>query len=217
MFFNHLTRAILLVALAVILRNGLHRKCWTFVAYVISVLTCGSLMAYWPGVFYNAPFYGFSRDLYAGLKLLVALEVGMHVLEAFPRARAVARTLAAALLAVVVLSVAAAAPWLGWSAWQLSRARLNAGTIWLFAGLAIIVLWYNLPLDRWHRVLLAGFTVQLLVSSSLLSNEVLFRRFAVMVDPVVAMWWVYGAWPPAWAIQSLHARRSLVGRSTEAA
>jgi len=194
---NHLTRAVLLVALFLTVQRGLHRKSWAFVANIVAVVVCGSLMAGWPRTFYTWSFYAMARDLYMAFKLLIALEVGYHVFRSFPRAMAQARWGAFFIVLATAATVAGAAgrgPWVAWSAWSLSRAGLNAGTVWLFGGLALLVLWYNLPLDRWHATIIGGYTAYLVLSTVLLAREGLWRSYAAMLDPVLASWWAYSAW-----------------------
>lgn len=194
MILNHITRAVLLVALCLIVSKGLHRKSWAFVANLVAVIVCGFLMATWPATFYTANFYAASRDLYAAFKLLVALELGYYVFRAFPRALAVARWGSLIILVVTAAVVAGGAPWHGWDSWSLARAGLNTGTVWLFGGLGLLVLWYNLPLDRWHATIIGGYTAYLVLSTVLLAREGLWRSYAATLDPVLASWWAYSAW-----------------------
>jgi hypothetical protein len=191
---NHLTRAVLLVALFLVVHRGLHRKSWALVAKLVAVIVCGSLMAGWPSSFYTREFYAMARDLYAALSLLLAVELGYYVFRAFPRALALARWGALVVLLGTAAVVAGASPWLGWSSWSLSRAGLNTGTVWLFGGMALLVLWYNLPLDRWHATIIGGYTAYLLLSTVLLAKESLWRQYAAALDPVLASWWAYSAW-----------------------
>lgn len=193
MIFNHLTRVALLLALFLIFRRGLHRKCLSFTVYLVCVLVCGALMAYFPGTFYNAPFYRMSRELYAWLKVIVALEVGFHVFRSFPRALKVARGWAFLVLGLIVPVIAYGIQFAGWEHWQVSSGVFHAGTIWLFAGLGLLQVWYNLPLDRWFKVIIAGFVFQLLFGTAALSSFGWFV-LAGMIDPLVGSWWSFGAW-----------------------
>lgn len=211
MIFNHLTRAVLLLALLLVARQGLVRRSLSFVAYLVAVLACGSLMAFWPRTFYTWAFWAGSRDLYALLKVLVAVEMGAHVFQAFPGARPVARALTFTFLfglGVLVVGIhpegtviypAVTREWQDW------RTVLNVGTIWLFVSLALLSAWYNLPLDRWHRALLAGFTVQLVLGTLVLARWKTFSASG-MLDPLVASWWVYSAWAYARAPKAVPVR-----------
>lgn len=204
MIFNHLTRAVLLLALLLVVRQGLVRRSVFFVVYLLAVLACGSLMAFWPRTFYTWAFWAGSRDLYALLKILVAVELGVHVFQAFPGARPVARAMTFTFLFGLGVLVAGIEPDShgGWRDW---RMVLNVGTLWLFVSLALLSAWYNLPLDRWHRALLAGFTVQLVVGTLVLAR---WKTFAAswLLDPLVASWWVYSAWAYARAPKAVHVR-----------
>lgn len=207
MIYSHITRAVLLVALALTVRKGLHRKCWTFTVQLVAWIVCGFLMAVFPDTFYTPAFYGASRDLYSWLKLAIVLELGYYVFRSFPRALYVARSVT--MPAVAVLAVALVmlrAPYFGWWAWSLSRASFNAATIWLFGGVALLIVWYHLPLDRWHAALIGGFTVQLLLSTAFLASESIWRNYSMMVDPLVACWWCVAAWRSDQVVQSVHSR-----------
>jgi hypothetical protein len=193
--FAHLARLGLGTALLGVARNGLHRRCRSFVAYLVAVFVCGSLITLWPDHFYTWAFYSASRDLYAFLKVLVAAELGVHVFRAFPRARAIERTatlLLLLVLLVLVLGVSphAPEPWLEW------HRRLNVGTLWVFASSALLVAWYNLPLDRWHAAIVGGFTVQLVLQTVVLARWDSYA-LSIMIDPLVAGWWAFAAWRPA--------------------
>jgi hypothetical protein len=193
MIFNHLTRLAILMALFLIFQKGLHRKCLSFTVYLFAILICGSLMAHLPGTFWNAPFYRMTRELYAWLKILIALEIGYHVFRAFPLALKVARTWALLILGTMVPLVGFGIQFAGWDHWQVASGTFHAGTIWLFAGLGLLQVWYNLPLDRWFKVLIGGFVFQLLFGSFALSSFGFFV-LAGMIDPAVASWWGFGAW-----------------------
>jgi hypothetical protein len=190
---NHLTRALLLIALVLVFQRGLHRRCWSFVVNLAVVIVCGFLMSAWPDVFYTRGFYAWTRDLYAALKLLIALELGHYVFHSFPRAMFFARTGSMLILAVLAASVATRMPWAGWADWSFSRGSFNAATVWLFGGMALLVLWYNLPLDRWHATIIGGFTAYLVLSSVVLASEGIWRAYGKMLDPLLAGWWAYSA------------------------
>lgn len=216
MIFNHLTRLVLAAALVLVVSKGLASKCWSFVAYLSAVLVGGALMAYWPGSFYAPPyhFWLFTRDLYAGAKVLVALELGLYVFRAFPRAARVSRWAAVWILGAFALALPSLPFVGGFQAWTTSRGPINAATVWLFASLALLVVYFNLPLDRWHRSIIVGFTVQLLVGSLLLASESVFRKYGVILDPVIATWWVYSAWAPG-VRSAREPGRQLVGRGAQ--
>lgn len=197
MIFNHLTRVLLLVAWVGMTRKGLHRRCWSFFVYVLALLACGSLIAFRADAFYAWPyhFWLFSRDLYAGLKVLVALEVGLHVFRAFPRAARTSQLFALWLLVGLLMAFSRPAPYLGGvHAWALAHLPVAVATLWLFASVALLVMWFNLPLQPWHRALLVGFGAQLAASTAILSSESAFRAWAPLLDVSIASWWAWSAW-----------------------
>jgi hypothetical protein len=41
--------------------------------------------------------------------------------------------------------------------------RVLNGTVWLLTGMAVLILWYRLPVDRFHKAILTGLVPYLLV------------------------------------------------------
>lgn len=197
--FGYVTLAFNAVAFTLVCRRGLIQRCWTFALYLGALVVCGTLagggyLGVFPPAFVRWAYYAFSRDLYSVLKMLIAVELGAHVFRAFPRARAIEEKLTLLLLLallwlVLTISPHGTEPWLEW------RRRLNVGTLWLFASWALLAAWFHLPLDRWRRALLVGFTGQLVVQT-LFSWRLELYAMAAVVDPVVAAWWAYSAWRP---------------------
>src|SRR5688500_14610832 len=106
--------------------------------------------------------YTASRNGYAVLKLLVAIQVAIHVFRVFPEAEKVSLASAAMLLSLTVPMIAFLPYRTGppmspilYAEWHL---RLGTASVWLFAATALMVAWYHIPCDRWHRALLVGFT-----------------------------------------------------------
>lgn len=221
--FAAVARVLFVFALVGVFWKRQQSKCWSFVAYLLATLVLGGLMSLWPARFWNWPFWLFSRYTYAGLKVLIALELGAQVFRAFPGAKVVARSFNLAmvfLLAVLMAALPSSADFGPF--WTQAHLRLTTWTVWMFAGMAILVGWYNLPLDRWYRALMGGFAVQLVLGAVVLSLStrmkwVAFERFGVVLDAVVATWWAYVAWRPVRvpvaAVDFANAESGLVGRS----
>jgi len=195
----------LAVVLIGILRRGLHRRCWSFLVYLLAVLIYGSaelagMMAYnipgleWPQWFWSWEFWHFQQTTFEVVKLALAVELGVRVVAAFPGTWRLARTLlGAALMTTTAAVTLGAAP---------QHPLLASGTIWLFAAVSVVVVVFNLPLHAWYRALLAGFVPYLFVFSTL--QSILSRRGNALAETIGSIdqvaylalvgWWIYAAW-----------------------
>ena len=188
-----------------VLRHGFHRRCWSFLVYILAVFVYSSInvagMAFydvpgleWPQWFWSWEFWHFQQTALELVKLAVAVELGVRVVAAFPGTWRLARALLGAALltttAAVTLGVAPQHP------------LLASGTIWLFATVSLVVILFNLPLHAWYRAILAGFVPYLFVFSTL--QSILSRRGISLAETIgridqvayVALvgWWLDAAW-----------------------
>jgi hypothetical protein len=180
------------------------QQCLSFGVYAGVVAGCDMLITLFPERFYTASFWMARQALYDVLKVAVALELAYRVVRAFPGATRTARLSVLALLAIST-AVIMGGPWAGsylsMGEWQ---PRIVFGVVSLFTLTALLVLWYNLPVQRWHRVLLMGFSAYLLVFTIVL-NVLRTKGWQVMswlgwLDGVaylaLTMWWAFMAWAP---------------------
>jgi uncharacterized membrane protein YdjX (TVP38/TMEM64 family) len=76
--------------------------------------------------------------------------------------------------------------------------------IWLLNGLALLVIWYRVPLHAYHKAILLGFVPYLFVFVALLR---MLRHYGWEILPLVQSaepaaylllvgWWAYAAWQP---------------------
>jgi hypothetical protein len=195
----------LAVVLVGVLRRGLHRRCWSFLVYLLAVLIYSSaefagMMLInvqgleWPQLFWSWEFWNFQQTAFALVKLALAVELGLRVVAAFPGTWRLARgLLSAALLTTTVAVTFGKAP---------QHPLLATGTIWLFAAVSLVVIIFNLPLHAWYRALLAGFVPYLFVFSTL--QSILARRGDALAERIGSIdqvaylalvgWWAYSAW-----------------------
>lgn len=184
-------------------RRRLH-LCWSFAAYAVVVLGCDTAILGWPARFYTPEFWIVRQALFDATKVAVAMELTYRVVHAFPGAMRTARVSA---LAVLTLSTAVivAGPWAAgyrnWAEWQ---PRVIFGVVSLFTVTALVVLWYNLPVQSWHRALIMGFSAYLLVFTVALN---VLRTQGWQVAPWVGLldsvaylglvtWWAHVSWAP---------------------
>jgi hypothetical protein len=195
----------LAVVLLGVLRRGLHRRCWSFLVYLLAVLIYSSaefagMMLInvqgleWPQWFWSWEFWNFQQTAFALVKLALAVELGLRVVAAFPGTWRLARgLLSGALLTTTVAVTFGNAP---------QHPLLATGTIWLFAAVSLVVIIFNLPLHAWYRALLAGFVPYLFVFSTL--QSILARRGDALAERIGSIdqvaylalvgWWAYSAW-----------------------
>ena len=201
----HAVKILVLLTLAGILARRRWSSCWSFTTYLVVILVCNSLVSFWPERFYQPWFYLVRTGLYDGLKVGIAIELAYRTFQAFPGAQATARGVL--FLLVVASSLALMA--MGWDSsyaaalleWE---PRILTATIWLLNALAVVVIWYRVPIHAYHKAILLGFVPYLLVFTILLR---LLNHYGWAVLPVVQSaepaaymllmaWWAWAAWEP---------------------
>jgi hypothetical protein len=163
--------ALIAVILAGMWQHGLIRLCRTFAAYLIAVGLVGALIALWPGRFYNWAFWQVKELAFSVLAFFVALEVSALAFQAFPGARARARQLSLLILLATLAAIAlapvdvssASRPDVQAILYVELQPRLAHGTLMLLAAVWALVLWYVIPLHRWHRAILRGLVPYMVV------------------------------------------------------
>jgi hypothetical protein len=195
----------LAIALIGVLRRRLHRRCWSFLVYLLAALIYSSaelagMMLYnvpgleWPQWLWSWEFWHFQQTALELVKLALAVELGVRVVAAFPGTWRLARALlGAALLTTTAAVTLGGAP---------QHPLLATGTIWLFAAVSVVVVLFNLPLHAWYRALLVGFVPYLFVFSTL--QSILGRRGNALAETIGSIdqvaylalvgWWIYAAW-----------------------
>jgi len=163
-----------------------YRVCYSFVGYLLGVLVGDLLLFVGPsslqesdwlygilgkGGFYSRPFWLAKELILNFLKFAVAIELAYRTFRAFPGALSTLRRVLFLVFAAIVVSVAAFLPQvsevkdadlINRLAGQL-QPRVLSGTVWLLTGIASLVLWYRLPVDRFHKAILTGFVPFLLI------------------------------------------------------
>lgn len=182
--------------------------CWSFLIYVLTALTFGRLITYWPERFWNYSFTSMVDTVLTVIKILIALEVWQRSFSALPRARVRVGLLLAAPLVVTAMAVLTIP--VGLHPFRalvgILSPRQNAGTLALYAIIVSAASWYRVPLHPLHRAILIGFAAYLTVNVSLQSlvgwhsfGARAFRSLSTL-DQVVyngaAAWWAWAAWRP---------------------
>ncbi len=167
-------------ALAIIL--GLARRhrvgvCYSFVGYLSVVAATDLLSVLWPDTFWRQSVWLGKELVIAVFRFGIALELTYRTFRAFPGARRTARSVLVLML-WVTLAVVVAGTWdltlpVDSAAYRplISRVlpRLINGSLWLFSAIALLVLWYRVPVHPLHKAILAGYVPYLLVFTALLN------------------------------------------------
>jgi len=201
----HAVKILVMLALAGIIARRRWASCWSFTTYLAVILLCNSLVSFWPDTFFQPWFWLVRTPIYDALKVAIALELGYRTFQAFPGARATARRV---LFSVLVASSVAlmALPWdatyqAGLFQWE---PRILTGIIWLLNGLAVMVIWYRVPIHAYHKAILLGFVPYLVVFTIVLR---LLQHYGFEVNPLIREaepiaymllmgWWAWAAWEP---------------------
>jgi hypothetical protein len=201
----HAVKILVLLTLAGILARRRWSLCWSFTTYLAVILLCNSLVSFWPEHFYKPWFYLVRTGLYGALKVAIAIELAYRTFQAFPGAQATARR-ALILLVIASSALLMAIPWdssYGAALFEWEP-RILTATIWLLNALAVVVIWYRVPIHAYHKAILLGFVPYLLVFTILLR---LLRHYGWDILPVVQAaepaaymllmgWWAWAAWEP---------------------
>jgi hypothetical protein len=197
---------VLAVLIGLFARRRAH-LCWSFVAYLVTVLICNSLESLWPDQFFRQWFYLLTQGLFDALKLAVAAELTYRTFRAFPGAAARVRVLLAPVFmvpALFVRSVPSGATYEDMV--RLYHPQVQTGVIWIMVAITLLIAWYRVPVHAVHRAILIGFSSYLLIFTTLL-NVLRFygfdnlRNFIGVADGyaylLILTGWAYAAWVPA--------------------
>ena len=101
----HAVKVLVLLSLAGIVARHRVRLCWSFVAYLSTIVVSNTLISVWPDTFFAPSFYLLKQSLYDCLRLAIAVELGYRTFQAFPGAQSTARRVLFALLIVTSLAL----------------------------------------------------------------------------------------------------------------
>ena len=182
--------------------------CWSFVAYLVTVLVCNSLISFWPEQFYTPWFYILQQGLFDALKLGVAAELTYRTFRAFPGAASRARLLLAPLFAFTAMFVISVPNGATYNDMVVRyHPQVQTGAIWVMTGIALLIAWYRVPVHAMHRAILLGFASYLLIFVTLSNilrdfGAVELARPLGLIDSYAYLflmgWWAYATWVPAY-------------------
>lgn len=207
----NLVAVLLLVTLLGVLARGHASRCWSFTAYLAFAFISNRLICWWPERFFRLWFATLKELVFAGLVVLVALELAWIALARFPRARR--RATSVILVAAGVTAVLVSATPSSGLEERVGRtgAIANTGALLVLVVLLLVAHWYHLPLGRWHRAIAEGFILYCGAYGALLGAVGLgglnVYRYLVALDPAAYAatvgLWLLAAWRPEVAVESL--------------
>lgn len=196
-----------------------YSACYSFSVYLIAVLVPEALISAWPARFHRWDFWLMKETVHNLLKFAIALELALRTFQAFPGARATARSvvLLVVLLALAGILAGPVQPAADFSdlASRLHPRILN-GTIWLFTAIAAVILWYRLPVDAFHKAILIGFIPYLLVFTVAMNAldaigwhlQTIASYAETLAYLLLLGYWTHAAWRPHQVpVQPTHATR----------
>jgi hypothetical protein len=205
---GHAVKIATLLTLIGIIGRHRYRTSLLFPVYLVAILAGNSLPTFWPATFYTQWFWILKQAVYDILKLGVALELGYRIFRAYPGTHRRALTACAMVLGITTVAIIHSSIPVGGGYQTMFTQfypRVAAGTIWMLIGIVALVAWYRLPIERFHRAILLGFSSFLLVFTTIMNllRDWGYDRLIKPVAPVgtvaylaVMVWWAWVALTP---------------------
>jgi hypothetical protein len=167
------------------------RLWYAFPALLFVVLTHDVLVTFWPAQFYRGAVWRTKESTLILVRLAMVVELAFRVFRGFPGAMATARGVLIVILAGTFVAVTALPTQQGGYVRFVGELmpRILNGTVWLFTALAVLILWYRLPIHWFQKSILLSYVPYLLV-------------FTVAVNVLGNQGWQRAAWVnqlSAWA------------------
>ncbi len=158
------------IALAVVLGGVLvrarYRVWYFFTLFVALTLGFAVMTVLWRSRFYTTGFWQAKETALNFVRFAMALELAYRTFRSFPGALATLRfTLFVVLVATLAAVLAVSGPRDYESFLANLQPRVLNGSVWLFAVIAALILWYRLPVDAFHKAVLLGYVPYLIVFS----------------------------------------------------
>jgi hypothetical protein len=196
-------QAALVLVLAGVFTRRRQQLCKTFPMYLVVVLILDSAAIFWPDRFHVGWFWMLRQSLWDLAKLSVAIEVALRTFRRFPGARPVAQGVMAGMLTLSTLVVIGMPAVTSYNDVALSfEPQVLTGTIWLMTAVALLVVWYRIPIHDFQKAILLGFVVYLTIFATLLNvlrhHGWTIREWVNSADAVayltLCLYWAHAAW-----------------------
>ncbi|HVR70927.1 MAG TPA: hypothetical protein VMT87_08785 [Vicinamibacteria bacterium] len=180
------------------------RLWYTFALLLLIVSVHDSLVALWPAQFHRNQVWRAKETVLILVRLAMVVELAIRVFRGFPGALAAARRLLLVICASTFLAVLALPVRRGGHEGFVGEImpRVLNGTIWLFAALAVLILWYRLPVHWFQKAILLSYVPYLLVFTVAMNmlGDLGWQRAAwadtlsVVAYLLLLLYWTYTAW-----------------------
>jgi hypothetical protein len=204
----------LALTVAGLLRRERAGICRAFTVYLSWMMVADLCVLVAPDRFWTWEFWLFKQTVFDLLELAIAVEVAYWIFLGFPGAARSARGimflfLAGTLVAVLMLPHETAARDQSDLMLGSLRVRLEVGVAWMFAAIAALVRWYDIPLPSIHRSIIVGFVIHLFVFSTVLEAVAAhgyewaapLQSFGPAALAAICCWWAWTAWRPEPALE----------------
>jgi hypothetical protein len=195
-------------ALAVVLGGVVARRryrVWYFFAFFLAVTLISTLMiAIWPSRFYTHDFWQAKEAALSLLRFGMALELAYRTFRSFPGALATVRwVLLLVIVATFVAVVAVSGGVIDYRSFMAElQPRVLNGTIWLFTAIAVLILWYRLPVAAFQKSVLLSyvpfllvFTVTMNALGSVTADRLAWLSYLYQLSYLALMlYWARAAW-----------------------
>jgi hypothetical protein len=194
------------VLLGLIVRRH-YRRALFFTLYVVAVLVPAVLVNLWRERFFTPEFWQAKEIVIDVMRFGFALELALRTFRSFPAAL---RTLRVALLFVLIVILGIVVNVTPVHLDYVSfvgqiHPRILSGSIWLFTAIAVLILWYRVPVHPLYKRVILSYVPFLLFSS--VANHLLgslgFERGWVMniadqlAYVLLLVYWTFVAWSRA--------------------
>jgi hypothetical protein len=201
---GHMGTFLLWVVLAGVIRRQRYREWVFFPIFVFSVAAWGTLVAFWHERFHVEEAWMWKEGLHHVFRLAMALELAVRTFRAFPGAMATLKRVLFVVLVITIAIVLSAAPavfkyesFIG----QFQPRILNAA-VWLFTGIAALILWYRLPVSRFKKAIVLSYVPYLLVFTVYMNllgdigwkKSEFYGHLHQIVYLALLSYWAYAAW-----------------------
>jgi hypothetical protein len=204
--FGHLGTLLVLVALVGLVVRGRWRLWHAFALSLAVVSLHDGLVALWPAQFYRNVVWRAKEMTLIVVRLAMVVELTVRVFRGFPGALATARRLLVVIFVSTFLAVLALPVRQGGHEGFVGEVmpRVLNGTIWLFSALAILILWYRLPVHWFQKAILLSYVPYLLVFTVAMNalGDLGWHRagwadmLSVVAYLMLLVYWTYQAWRP---------------------
>lgn len=206
---GHAVKVAIVATLIGLYVTGRSRRCYSLVAYLWVALIGNCLTTFWPSVFFNLDFWVRRQALFDVLKLAIGVEVAVRAFAAFPGARAAWDRLVAIAMVVGTTIVVVSVPHAPTEGILFARQpHIVAATVWLFTITALVIVYYRIPVDPWHRAILLGLTPYQAIFTTVVTmmaqlGAPTFPGLGIIDSGAYLLmmgWWAQCAWRPEEAL-----------------